>query len=644
VRSCAQIGEPVDAALLMVPDASIPSVIEDLAACGAGGAVILSAGFAEAGAQGVERQQLLTRLARASGVRLLGPNCLGFVNFIDGTPLWTLSARRPIPNPTVAIVSQSGATAGQMAAFAYQQRIGITYLISTGNEADVTVAEAIEHLVDESHTRSLALFIESVRDPERFTAAIRRARAAGKTIVALKVGSSEVTAKAAQAHTGALVGDDRVFNAVCRSLGIVRVDSLEDLLITADLMARVGPVRPGGLGFLAMSGGMCEMASDQAERLGIKLPALSPTTTAQLSDVLPAFGAANNPLDVTGAAVLEPERFGTAVGALRRDPSIGLVAALFDAPATAAAVPFSDKIMSCLEAGMQGAGAPFVMFSHCLAPISKEGRALTDAHGIPYSGAGLHHGLIAAGHLLDASRRSNNDARIAGVCTRGNTTAIPVRPTGEREVLAYLLQQGVPVIPTTLATSEREAIAAARAFGGSVALKIASVQINHKSDVGGVVLNLSTDEAVRTAYHAILERVRIACPAATIDGIVVSPMRQGGIELFVGIKRDEQWGPVIAVGLGGVWVEALADTSLRLLPLGENGALEMLTELRGSRLLDGFRGAGAADRRALARAVVMIGEAALALGPTLQALEINPLLVCGDRIEALDGLAVWAGP
>ena len=639
LTSLLELREPIDVALLMVPEAAINATLRDLQAVGAAGAVILSSGFAEAGSVGRTRQRELLDIAQTTGIRLLGPNCLGFVNFVDSIPLWTIAARRQPDGAAIAIVSQSGATAAQISTFAGQQRIGLTYMVSTGNEADTEIAEVIDYLVDESRTRVIALFVESIRDPNRFAAVARRVQDAGKAIVALKIGASPVTAVAAQAHTGALVGDDRVFSAVCRQLGIVRVDSVEDLVSTADMIAKLGPLSRDGIGLVAMSGGMCEIAADQAASCDALLPGLSSATETVLREVIPAFAAPSNPLDITGGAMLEPELLGRALRAMRRDEALGIVACLFDAPLGTEAVTWAEKVIAQIASGFTGTGARGILLSHTVAGVSKEGAAVMTEYGVPYSGSGLHHGLKALGKLVEWSRmcRSNRVPDAASI----DVATPPPQLAGEREVLDFLARHGVPAIPAVLAHSEQEAVAAARAFGGPAVLKISSAQIPHKSDVAGVALDLVGDEAVCNAYHHMLGQVATLRPGAVIDGVIVSPMRHGRVELFVGTLRDPQWGPVIAIGLGGVWVEALRDTSLRVLPVLADDVFEMLAELRGSKLLDGFRGAAAVDRTALADVVVRIGNCALALGPELQSLEINPLSVSGTTVEALDALVTW---
>ena len=634
--SCAAVGEMIDAALLMVPESKMMEVLDDLRQAHVGGAVILSAGFAELGHAGAERQRAIASAARDAGIRLLGPNCLGFANFVARAPIWTTPLRRPMSDASVAVVSQSGAIASQLEQFAYQQRVGLTHMISTGNEADITVADAIDYLARQPEPRAIALFLESVRDPARFVAAVLAASAAGKPVVVLKVGTSEATARAAQAHTGSLVGNDRTFDALCRQLGISRVRSLEELVVTADLFSRLGPVESDGIALIAMSGGMCEIMTDQADAEQIAVPPLAGATLDRLREVLPPLATPANPLDLTGAAMLQPELIPKALTELAQDPSIGALGFVFDAPLKDDARGFARRFIGHIGEGFQAARKPCLMMSHTFSAVNAEAREMTEAAGVTYSGGGVRHCLSALGHLAKhGARRTRSAIPAEHIVVTGTT------PQSEREVLAHLASFGVPVVPATIARSAAEAVAAAQALDSPVVLKIASADIAHKTEVGGVALNLRGDAAVRQAYETMMMRVRTAKPDARIDGVIVSPMRAAGVELFVGTMRDPQWGPAIAVGLGGVWVEALRDTSLRLLPVSEQDALDMLSELRGTNLLDGFRGTPAVDRQQLARTIVAIGQAALALGPRLVSLEINPLLV-GARIEALDGLTEWS--
>lgn len=635
--SASAIGEPVDLALLMVPVAGVLEALDDLQAAGIANAVMLTSGFAELGEEGAKLQAALRERAAAHGIALLGPNCLGFINYIDKAPVWTLAPRPQGHFGSLAIISQSGATAALISYFAQQQGLALSYLVSTGNEVDVDIAQVLDFMVDEPNTKAIALFIETVRDANAFARAAERALAAGKPVVVLKVGASEITAKAAQAHTGALVGDDRVFEAACRRLGLIRVASIEDLVVTCDLLQQLGEVGEGGLGLVSLSGGICEIAADRASHVGLPLAELSSNTVQRLRDALPDFGTPHNPLDVTGGAMLKPEIFEKSIQGLGQEPSIAAVVTVFDVPTDESNDgEFARNALAHIGNALREIPVPGLVISHSVRPVTERSREIIHQAGIAYLGCGVDFGMAALSRLFAWSAR-----RRKGIATKETVTQANVRPDSERSTLAYLASHSVPVVPAQLVHSAVEAVDVARRIGESVALKVASRDIAHKTDIGGVKLNVLGEQAVAQAFLSISESVRQARPDAEVEGQVISPMRGKGVELFVGTLRDAQWGPVLVVGLGGIWVEALQDTSLRLLPVTAADVLEQLSELRASKLLDGFRGAPAVDRQALAEIIAKIGNAALALGPELVSLEINPLWSDGERIEALDALAIW---
>ena len=635
--SCGAVGAPIDLALLMVPMAAIDEAMAELAAADVHNAVILTSGFAETGHKGADHQARLASLARQHNVSLLGPNCLGFVNFIDNVPLWTGGFRAPSKPGSIAVVTQSGANGSFISSLAAQHEIGLSHMISTGNEADLDCAHFIDHLIDQPDVRAIALFAETIRHAPSFAAAARRAIAAAKPIVVLKIGLSEITARSAQAHTGALVGDDRVFDGVCRQYGIVRVESIEDLLFTADVITRTGVLRPQGIGVVSISGGACEIAADRAQVLHMPMPALSEAAVAELRTALPSFGTPNNPLDITGGAVLQPDLFEQGLRILGKQPEFSAVACLFDVPvADEHATEFVLAALRHIKAGLHAASVPALMISHTVKPVTETSTRIIEEIGLPYVSSGLHHGMNALGNAFWWSEQYR---RLAGTSASIATIAdASERPHSERATLDYLARCNVPVVPATLARDADQAVAAARAIGDRVVLKIASDDIAHKSDIGGVALNLEGDVAVADAFRRIMA---VAPAGARIDGVLVAPMRSGGLELFVGCTRDPQWGPVIAVGLGGVWVEVLQDVALRPLPIGAAEVKRMLAELRGAKLLHGIRGMPAVDLDAVAAVIARIGDAAVALGPDLEALEVNPLWVRGSEVEALDTLAVW---
>lgn len=642
-KSCAELAAQVDIGLVMAPPGAVADAVADLAAAGARSAVILTAGFAETGAAGEGLQQRLRDVAGETGIRLLGPNCLGFINFTNRAYVWTTPVKAPSRNTGVAIVSQSGATAYFLSTLAYQQDVGLSHVVSTGNEADLDGSCFVEYLIEDSHVRSIAVFAETFRDPARFRRAAERALAVGKPLVVLKMGASEVTAKSAMAHTGALVGDDRVFDGICQQLGIIRVRSMEELLATADVVGRTGVLRPGGLCVVTNSGGVGEIAADTAALRGIALPEVSDATAAALRETIPDVATAHNPLDLTGSVT--PEQ---CEGAMRALGSAGDYAAIlcpwYEIPTAPEQV--NERLTQLhrhLTRGMAAAPVPGLLVSYTNTVVNELARTIIAETGANYLACGLDRALSGlAGAFWWSQRQREHAGRRAVQAVAPAVTQ--ERPRSEREALDFLSRQGVPVVPARLAADAAQAVAAARAFGGPVVVKVASPDIAHKSDIGGVALNLQGDEAVRGAFDRVMAAARERCPEAHVEGAIVAPMRERGIELFVGFTRDPQWGPILAVGLGGVWVEVLQDVALRPLPVDAQEVRRMLAGLRGAKLLAGQRGIPAADLNAVAAAIAAIGDAILCLGPELEELDVNPLWVRGGQVEALDALFVWRAP
>ena len=633
---CGAIGAQVDLGVVLVPGRATAAAIEDLAACGARAALILTSGFAELGESGRAAQDEVLAAARRHGIRLLGPNSLGFMNFVSPALVWTTPVKAPSRNSGVAIVSQSGATAFFLSNLAYQWDVGLSYVVATGNEADLGSADFAHALIADAATRAVALFIETVRDPAGFVALAEAALDARKPLIVLKTGASAVSAKSALAHTGALVGDDRVFDGICQQFGVIRTRSIEDLLATADIAARTGPLRRGGLGVVSNSGGICEIAADSAEARGMTLPGLGAHAAAALQETIPGFATAHNPLDLTGA--ITPEQCGAVVDIMAAQPDFAaLLCPYYEVPTAEA--DMSERLSAlhaALARGLVAAEVPGFVVSYTPTHLSDLSRRIVAETGLPYLACGMDRaitGLAGVFTWSEALRRPRTE--------RGTTPALTDdRPRSEHAALAAVARYGVPAVTVRLVHGEAEAVEAARAAGGPVALKIASPDILHKSDIGGVELNVTGDAAVRAAYGRVMA-AGAKVTGAEIEGVLVAPMRGRGLELFVGVSRDAQWGPVIAVGLGGIFVEVLQDVALRVLPVDPAEVARMLAGLRGAKLLAGTRGLPAADLEAVGRAVAAIGQAALAFGPALAAMDVNPLWVRGSQVEALDALCVW---
>lgn len=630
--SCVAAGEQIDTALVLVKREHVPEALRDAASAGATAAVVLASGYGESGAIGEAAQQELARLGAELGLTLFGPNCLGFVNFVDRTAAW--AAPSPVPSAapgSIALVSQSGAIAVQAGRFAAKQAIRFSHVVSTGNEAALGALDVADALVEDDRVRCLALFVETIADIARFDSFTGRAAELDKPIVMLKAGRSELAASVIRSHTGSLAGDDRIVDAALRQAGVVRVDSLEDMIVTAGLFASVGRRPEGRLGVVSISGGACDLVADAAEATGTQLAVLTDETAMRLRGE-PGL-VAHNPYDVTGAAVAGAELMSDAVLAVADDPDVTLVAVV-DVLPDGLTVLEPSRRLGVLGQAFGEASVPCVLVHQVTQDIPPALAERLDGLGIDLRICGIDRAVRCLGNLLRpaAARRPEPVPATAAPATESAAAS-------ELDALRLLEQHGVPVVPVAAATTATDAVAAAQAFGFPVVLKLSSPDVLHKTDLGGVALDLRDDEAVREAFASVTRGATEA--GARVAGVLVAPMRRGGVELIAGIVRDPTWGLVLAVGFGGVWVNVLEDSTLRRLPVDADEVGRMLCELRGAAVLDGVRGAAPADVPRIAGAVAALARLAHDLGPRLESVEVNPLWVDGDKVEALDAAITW---
>jgi acyl-CoA synthetase (NDP forming) len=642
VASCKDIEGGVDCVYLMTPQRATDEALVDAAEAGARAAVVLSQGWAEAGSEGREHQARLVARARELGFVLLGPNHLGFANVRDGILATALGLDLPLEPGSFGLVSQSGALASSMISYAARNNVHFSFVVTTGNEAMVAVADVLDYLVADQGTRAISVFAETIRKPEVFLAAAERAREAGKAIVILKAGASELAARTAAAHTGALVGDNKVLNAVFRQHGIIRVGTLEDLICAGDTCARVGPLAAPGVGVLSISGGACDLVADRGEELGLELPELSKATDEALTEALPSYGHAQNPLDVTGAALADPELWIRSISAVAADPAIGLLGLVTSMPSEQE--PHRAEAMNAIGEGLSRVDVPGVVCPQIEQAASEFTRqALLEAR-VESALPSVERFVVAAAGLQRwsrwlGSRSGGAQEGFAGpLVDLGGLDELVSGPMSELSARRLLAAAGIPSVPAELATSADGAVSAASRFAEPAALKLCSPDVLHKSEVGGVELGLSGDDAVAAAYARILAGAAERVPDARIEGVLVSPMRRADVELLVGVVADATWGQVMAVGFGGFLVEVLPDHALGVLPLTGRDIREMLESLTGYRLLTGYRGRPAADLDRLVDVIARVAALAQALGDRVSSLEVNPLMVTGQRIEALDVL------
>jgi acyl-CoA synthetase (NDP forming) len=652
VPSLRDLAEPAELAFILTPVQAVDGVLDDMGAAGIPNAVVLASGYREVGEAGRALEDALLDRAVANGVTVLGPNCLGFVNAHSRSAPYALALPPPLIAGPVGVALQSGALASVVLAFAKAHAIGLSLLTSMGNEAMMKTADVLDYLVEDEATRVICLFLEEIGDPARFARVAEKADRAGKPIIALKVGSSPAGQQAALAHTGSVAGDDAVVDAVLRQLNVIRVTSLEELLTTGAALGYSRWPRGRRMGVLTLSGGSCDIIADAASAQGVAIPDFSAETEAAIAALLPPFASPHNPLDVTGFGVLANlsgkkgplTAVDHALDIAVQDPNLDFV--LFSGVTLPEARPPDTEAARALETRvgwlaerMGSAPIPVIPVASTCVNVSDYGRGLLMRHGLNILG-GLNLGLGALGHMLRwLENRGQVRVAPARSVSGGTASTRPAGPWSEEAARRLLADAGVPVVPGGLAGSAGEAVEIARRVGLPVALKICSAQITHKSDIGGVVLGLGSEAEVRAGYEKVRAAAQ-AVPEASVDGVLVTPMRTGGAELLAGVTVDPAFGPVLAVGLGGIWVEVLNDTSLRLLPVDAAEIRRMLGELRGLPLLQGARGAAPANLDAVADAIAGLGEVALTLDGTLRALEVNPLWVNGDQVEALDVLVI----
>jgi acetate---CoA ligase (ADP-forming) len=652
VRTLRDLAEPPDLAFVLAPTEAVNDVLEDAGAAGVRNVVILASGYREAGRAGRELEAGLVARAARHGIVLLGPNCLGFLNTGARAAPFALTVPLPLTPGPVGIALQSGALSSALLAFARSQAIGVSTVASLGNEAMISTSDVLDYLIADEQTRVICLFLEEIGDPAAFSAAAERADQAGKPIVALKVGASQAGQQAALAHTGAVAGDDAVADAALRQLNIIRVASIEELLTTASLLGYQRIPHGRRMGVLTASGGACDIIADRASAEAIEIPPFADSTAETIAAHLPSFASARNPLDVTGYVLANARTspltaIDHALDAALADPGLDFV--IFTGFTVPEVRPPDERLAELLESRIgwlaervRTAPIPAIPLSLTCVDIGPYARDLLGAHDV-HLVSGMDLGVEAIGNALRWQERRGTVRRLPG---RRPPLRAPA-PWSEARARSLLDNAGIPVVPGRLAHSADEAVAAADAVGRPVAVKISSAAITHKSDVGGVALGLSSDAEIRSAYERVSAAVASttgatagdAAASATEGEVLVTAMRSGGVEVLAGVTVDPNFGPVLAVGLGGVLVEVLSDVSLRVLPVSANEVVRMLGELRGLPLLTGARGTRPADLDALAKVIAGIAEVAAAL-PGLQALEVNPLWVSGDQIEALDVLVV----
>lgn len=632
------VPDPVELAVIVLPAPALPDTLEACGKRGLKAAIIISGGFKEVGAEGEKLEQRCLSIARSYGMRLIGPNCVGLMSLHSG--LNTTFIHGMPDAGGIGFLSQSGAVCGGVIDFVLGKKVGFSHFLSLGNEADVTETDIIEYLGEDPHTRVIAAYVEQIRDGRRFLDVARKV-SRRKPIVLIKAGRTGAGARAVSSHTGSLAGSYSAYQAAFKQAGVVEVQNWDELFDTSIAFDFLPIPRGKRAVILTNAGGPAALTSDALSLNGLVLEDLEESTRASLRAVLNPSAQVGNPVDMLGGA--SPEEYGLVVSALLKDKNVDIVLPILVpheltrpgliAQAIVDAARGSDKpVLTCIMGDasidearviLQGNRLPMYVYPESAAKVLGAMLRYADWRAVEDPAAAELRGINKAAAADILNRAAGQDS------------------LGEAETRPLLEAYGIPVVPGGFAATATDAEKLAEEAGYPVVMKIVSPEILHKSDVGGIRLNLADGKAVRAEFERLMSDMRVAKPRGRLEGVMIEKMAPRGQEVIIGMKRDPGFGPLLMFGLGGVTVELFKDVSFRVAPVNRVEALQMITETRAGRLLTGFRGMPLADLDAVVDVLMRLGQLALDF-PQVAEVEVNPLLVYteGQGGLALDGRVI----
>jgi len=630
--------EGVNLAIFTLPVVGVKDALEACVRRKVKAVVIFASGFAEVGERA--RQEEIARIAHDGGVALLGPNCLGYTNFIDGFQAGFVSSNK-IPkmvvgrDPGTAILSQSGGLMSHVRLGLELRDLPVSYTISTGNEAGLGLPDFVDFFVADPATKLIIVYVEEVRDPQGFMQAAARARAAGKPVMMMHPGRTAAAGDAVSSHTGALAGDHLLMRTLVEHAGMVFCDNVDELVDAAEVLARFPNPLPYGPGILTFSGAFCAIALDFCDEIGLPVPPLSAEAEKTMRAALPGFATPRNPLDLTTQPVWQPDLMQLGCSALLDDPKIGSLLISIPLGTPSAAVTYLKFVLAAAKGGTKP-----LIFS-----------VLGDRNPLPQDFVDMarEHRVIIS-RSADRSLRALLQLYKHGVALERAKKTIPARLIANVPELGagsqpewlgkkVLAAAGVAIPPGDLARSVDEAVAIAERIGFPVAMKAQAAKLAHKTEAGGVLLNIADAAGVREAWRKLYDNVKAYNASIALDGVLIEVMSKRGLEMVVGAKRDPRWGPVIVAGIGGVLIEAIGDVRLMPADLSEEAIIDELLKLKTAKLLKGFRGSPASDLNAIAKVAIAVGNL-MRSKPEIMEIDVNPLMVYGEGASALDALIV----
>jgi acyl-CoA synthetase (NDP forming) len=644
--------ETPDLVLIAVNYKRVLGVLEECASNKVPFVYIFSSGFAEAGAEGRKLQEQIKKFSKDTGIRILGPNCQGVVN-LHNKVITAFSGAleiEPLLPGGTGFVTQSGALGYSIFNLAQEAGVGFSYVASTGNEVDLHTLDFLEYMVEDENTKVLVAYLEGVKNGPQFNRIADRALALGKPIIALKVGKTDIGKKAAASHTASLTGSDEVFQAFVKQKGLVRVEDIEDIIDLAGVVEKISLPTGKGLGIVTTSGGAGILLADKAVELGLNVPELPEELQEAIAGYIPEYGSTSNPVDVTAQVINKPEGFSHVLTELLGYSHIDAIVVVVTMITGASGEKIAQDIVSCAKVSDK----PIIVAWTAGDKLMGKSLAILHEGGVPCFrspiravntiGALMNYGTFRKSYLAQQAEHTGSQEVVGTGYESALRSIIPSngRVLSEHESKRLLAQYGIPITREVVVNSVEDALEAATKIGYPVCLKIDSPDILHKTEVGGIKLNLRSAEEVTRAYTEIMANVAKHRPDAGINGIIVAEMVQGGTEVIIGIKNDPQFGPTVMFGLGGIFVEVLKDVSLRIVPFTSLEAQTMLEEIKGFKILEGARGQKPADTAALKDLLLKVGQMAEDLKGELQELDLNPVLVLpeGQGVKVADALAI----
>jgi acetyltransferase len=650
-KSILDVPKPVDLALIAVNYKLVIPMLKECAKKKVKFASIFSSGFAESGKEGSILQKQIAKIAREAEMGICGPNCQGSVSLKDNA-IGGFSASlsiKPLLYGPIGYVTQSGALGYSIFSLAQEAGVGFSYIASTGNEVDLHTLDFMEYMLEDNDTKMVISYLEGIKDGNQFMRLADRALELGKPIVALKVGRSDVGQKAASSHTASLTGSDKVCDAFFRQKGIIRVDDIENMIDIAALMQRI-PVLPEGkrLGIITTSGGGGILVADEAEALNLEIPELDPQTKESIMKIIPPYGSPLNPVDITAQVINEAEDFLKVMNVIVDYPHIDALVIVITQITGESGRRMAEDIVKVTKVVKKPITIAWTTGDRLVGDNIKilvEGGVQvykSPVRAVRAMGALMNYSAFRKEYLLklqsadefSVSDETRKSAMSILDKTRRNMT--------EHQGKEFLALYGIPVTREEVATSEEHALKIAKSIGFPLALKIDSEDILHKTEAGGLKLNINNQDQLIASYHEVLRNAKRYKPDAKITGVLIQQMVVGGTEVIVGVKNDPQFGPTIMFGLGGIFVEILKDVSLRVAPIAREDAHGMIKEIKGFKVLDGARGRDKMDVGAIADVLVKVSRLATDHRDHIAELDINPLLVLpeGQGVFVADALVI----